>query len=681
MARDHQPYLHDLVSCVRAPVLALSPADGQIRPGGAAGIYHSDRRIVDELQVRVDGAEPVPVANGIRAAHVAWFTGVVRALGDPIADPTVTVERQRELLADGLHETITLRNHSTSTVAATIALRCGGDLAAMQVVKAGHETSRLGADKTPTGLNWADDETEVVLVADPPPSAHEPDGVLRWEIDVATGSTWQVDVTISCKQSRSVLFPAPSQVEQATLTVQAGDHRLARLVDRGIADIAGLFLADPDVPTDVFVGAGSPWFLTLFGRDSLWTARLLLPTGTDLAASTLRVLARRQGTVVDPDRDEEPGKILHEVRRADLGDALPFAPVYYGTVDATPLWICLLCEAWRWGMPADDVAKLIPHLERALVWMRDYGDADGDGFLEYQPSTEHGLSNQGWKDSHDSVQWLDGELAAAPVALCEVQGYAYAAACSAAELLAAFGRPGADEWRAWANRLSTRFREAFWVELAGERYPAIALDKDKRRVDTVSSNIGHLLGTGILDAEETALVATRLGQPDMDSGWGLRTMTSSSPRFNPLSYHGGSVWPHDTAITMLGLAATGHHDVATSLAAGLVGAAEHFDFRLPELFGGHDARQAAGPIPYPAACRPQAWAAACGVAVVQALLGLQPDVPSGRLRMSPLRNQPFGALDVDGLVVAGSRLRVRHDPAATPPLTVDGLPAGVTLES
>ena len=260
-------------------------------------------------------------------------------------------------------------------------------------------------------------------------------------------------------------------------------------------------------PGDTFLAAGAPWFFTLFGRDSLWAARMLLPLGTDLAAGTLRVLAARQGTVTDVDSAEQPGKILHEVRAKPLslgeeGRVLP--PVYYGTVDATPLWVCLLHDAWRWGMPADQVEALLPAMERALAWMTDHGDADGDGFLEYVDEGGHGLANQGWKDSGDSVQWRDGTLATGPIALCEVQAYAHEAALGGAALLEAFGRPGADRWRAWAAELATRFRAAFWVQDATGRYPAIALDADKRAVDTVTSNIGHLLGTGLLDARRGA---------------------------------------------------------------------------------------------------------------------------------------------------------------------------------
>jgi len=450
------------------------------------------------------------------------------------------------------------------------------------------------------------------------------------------------------------------------------------LVARGLADLEGLLLVDPLAPKDHFVGAGSPWYLTLFGRDSLWTARFLLPLGTELAASTLRTLARRQGTITDSERSEEPGKILHEVRRADLAGDLELPPVYFGSVDATPLWICLLADAWRWGLPAVQVTELLPHLERALAWMRDHAGTDGGGFLEYRPPSTHaqGLSNQGWKDSYDSVQWLDGRLAQSPIALCEVQGYAYEAAVKAADLLDAFEREGGDEWRAWAERLRLRFRNAFWVGTGADRYPAIALDRDKGRVDTVSSNIGHLLSSGMLDEEECGLIAHRLAQSDMNSGSGLRTMTAKSPRYNPLSYHAGSVWPHDTAITILGLAAAGHDETAASLALGLVHASEQFGFRLPELYSGHPA-----PVPYPAACRPQAWAAASAVAIVSALLGVRPDVPAGRVEIAPLRGAAFGALDVDGIVIAGRRVRVRHDPSGDSPTSVLGLPAELALDT
>jgi glycogen debranching enzyme len=261
-----------------------------------------------------------------------------------------------------------------------------------------------------------------------------------------------------------------------------------------------------------------------------------------------------------------------------------------------------------------------------MAWMRDSGDSDGDGFLEYVDTTGHGLANQGWKDSGDSIQWRDGTLADGPIALCEVQAYAYEAAVHGADLLEHFGLPGAHEWRDWAARLKSRFADEFWVDdPEGGRYPAVALDAGKQPVDSLTSNIGHLLGTGILSPEEEATVADRITSPRLDSGFGLRTLSTDSAGFWPLSYHGGSVWTHDTAIAIGGLARAGMAERASGLIEGLLRAAERFDFRMPELHSGDAASDTGTPAPYPAACRPQAWSAAAAIEVLAVRLGLRPD--------------------------------------------------------
>jgi glycogen debranching enzyme len=362
---------------------------------------------------------------------------------------------------------------------------------------------------------------------------------------------------------------------------------------------------------------------------------------------------------------------MHELRRhefvVDGVHSLP--PAYYGTVDATLLWISLLHDAWRWGMSPAEVSELIPNLEAALGWLANHADPDGDGFLEYLDTTGRGLANQGWKDSGDAMRFHDGKRARPPIALSEVQGYAYRAAIDGAALLDAFGRPGGERWRKYAAALAERFRAWYWVDGPQGRYPALALDRDKRPVDALTSNIGHLLGTGILSTSESAEVAELITSPELDSGFGLRTMSTKDGGYSPLSYHCGSVWTHDTAIVLSGLARDGHGAAAAKLAEGLLAAAEAFDYRMPELYSGDALLATPRPMPYPAACRPQAWAAASAVAVLQAMLGLYPDVPAGVTRLRPLPGAPLGAIRADNLRVAGAPVNVTIDHAGIATLT------------
>jgi glycogen debranching enzyme len=486
----------------------------------------------------------------------------------------------------------------------------------MDSIKAG-----LGSDSTP-GVTldggtaaWSGHDVDVTLTA---AGASVAADSLSWSATVPAGGSVHLEWSIEARDALAVVHAAPiDDLPWAIPTVDTNDERLERWVGRALQDLDALRLVTSAAPDQQFLAAGAPWFFTLFGRDSIWAARFMLPTGTRIAADTLRILAGLQGTDNVADTAEEPGKIMHELRRAatDIpGEGIHLPPLYFGTVDATPLWICLLHDAWRWGMAEDEVRELLPHLERALEWMRDSGDSDGDGLLEYVDHSGRGLSNQGWKDSGDSVQWRDGTLAAGPIALCEVQAYAYEAAVHGADLLEAFGGDGS-EWRAWAARLRDRFHESFWIEDAAGAYVAIALDADKRAVDTVTSNLGHLLGTGLLDERQAGLIAARLVSPELNSGYGLRTMSTDSAGYWPLSYHGGSVWTHDTAIAIAGLAQDGFRDEARELTNGLLAAASGFDYRMPELHSGDSAIEFASPVPYPAACRPQAWSAAAAISV------------------------------------------------------------------
>ena len=653
-----QPALHDLVTCLAGPTAVLSGPDGQVRARGAHGAYVADVRVISRAEVAVDGSEPEPVAAVPAGPAGAEFVSMVRTLGDDIADPTVWVRRSRIATPTGCAETITLVNVTTGPVSTTIDVALSGDLADIETVKVGAAGVPAPFHAAARGFLLRGAGLAAHITADGADASVTADGgLLRWHVTAPARGRASVGWSVRVDDPDAVVIPAPGPAPFAPPAVTADDRRLAPLVRRAVEDLAALRMCTTDQPDEQFLAAGSPWYLTLFGRDSIWAARMLLPLGTGIAQGTLATLAARQGAALDPVTAEEPGKILHELRRGEFsfGDtALP--PVYYGTVDATPLWVCLLADAWRWGLDPAVVERLLPAAERALTWMADFGDSDGDGFLEYADRSGRGLTNQGWKDSGDSIRFADGRVAAGPVALAEVQGYAHEAAVAGADLLDAFGRPGADRWRDYADRLATEFRARFWVGDEVGEYPAMALDGDKRPVDAVASNMGHLLSSGMLTGTEAARIAGRLVHPSMSSGFGLRTMSSMAGGYSPLSYHCGSVWPHDTAIAIHGLTRAGFTEQAAVLAEGLLAAGAAFDGRVPELYGGFDRSEMARPVPYPAACRPQAWSAASAVVILQAFLGVQADVPRGVVRVAP--SPRIGAVTASGLRVAGRELRV-----------------------
>ena len=646
----------------------LSGSDGQIRHEGAQGGFVADVRVLSEAIIRFDGAEPDPVAASMSGAGTAEFLSVVRSLGDPTPDPTIWLRRRRGVDVSGLLENLTVVNRSEREIRTTLSLRVDADLVEIERVKAGLPALRASSippAATPDGIRYTAAGVEVQFGF--PGARLDLAGestLAEWPMVVPARAELTVSWSLAVTDRNAAVIPTSTASTASIPRISADDRRLAPFVATSVADLLALRMSLAAQPAEEFAAAGSPWYLTLFGRDSIWAARMALPLGTELAAGTLRTLAALQGSVSNPHTDEQPGKILHELRRSTTTlshTALP--PVYYGTVDATPLWVCLLADAWRWGMPTDEVRALLPAMQRALAWMVEHGDADGDGFLDYHDDFGRGLANQGWKDSDDSVRFADGTIAVGPVALAEVQGYAYEAALAGAKLLDAFGLPDADRWRQYADQMAQRFRATFWVSDELGEYPALALDRDKRPVDAPASNMGHLLATGILSGEEAKKVADRLVHTSMSSGFGLRTMASNAAGYSPLSYHCGSVWPHDTAIAIHGLIKAGFGEQAAELARGLLAAGTAFQGRLPELFGGFAADDLPVPVPYPASCRPQAWAAAGAVVLLQAFLGLEPDVPAGVIRLSP--TTAVGALSITGLRIAGAPFDVSIDSSGT----------------
>jgi glycogen debranching enzyme len=685
-------YLNDLVSAVYAPAMCLSGPDGQIRPGGPQGLYVRDLRALSEVIVTVDGTEPVPLGYDLLGGASNGFSA---ALLNPVtkgADPQIFLVRQRSLGPDGMQEQFVFTSYSpTPGLGCRVELRLQCDLAGIGVVNAGVVNPGLPATELPpskgaAGLAWqAGSGARVVVTGTPAPDRVDPPaGTMNWDIALKRGQPVNLSVTVSLEAPDPPLFTTPSLPPplEAPLVV-ARDQRLAQFLQVSLADLRALAMTVSGTTGQTFLAAGVPWYLTLFGRDSIWAARMLLPLGTDLALGTLRALASRQGKETNARTGEEPGKILHEVRHesppAPSGDGLHWLPpVYYGTVDATALWVCLLHETWKWGAPEEEVERLLPTLQGCLAWIGRAVDRGG-GFVSYVDESGQGLSNQGWKDSFDGVQFRDGRFARPPLALCEVQGYTYQAAVAGAELAVHFGLGGSEQWLELAGGLAERFRERFWVSDDGGAFPALALEADGTPVDAPSSNMGHLLGTGMLNPAECELVAKRLGSPEMDCGYGLRTLSSRCRGFNPLSYHVGSVWAHDTAIAISGLALSGGpaaQATAASLIDGLLGAADGFAYRLPELYGGHRREPLArAPLPYPPACRPQAWSAASSVAVLTALMGWRPDMPSRQLHVSPLPSA-VGLHRVEGVMLGGVPVRAIFSPDGP---GVEGGPAGLVL--
>ncbi|AEJ42875.1 amylo-alpha-1,6-glucosidase [Alicyclobacillus acidocaldarius] len=436
----------------------------------------------------------------------------------------------------------------------------------------------------------------------------------------------------------------------------SGNESFRRWYEQGMRDIRML---QSDFGFGPFLVAGVPWYAVPFGRDSLIAARQILCVAPEVARGTLATLAHFQGTCVDPERDEQPGKILHELRDGELARSgkVPFRP-YYGSVDATPLFLILLADYWRFTGDTPFLARMLPHAERALAWMADYGDRDGDGFIEYWREAEGGIANQGWKDSGDSMVHADGSLAQGPIALAEVQAYAHMAYLAWRDIYRELGETEqAERLARLADGLRSRFLQHFWLEDRDEI--AMALDGNKRPLSVASSNMGQVLWSDILPSELAARVAKRLLQPDLFSGFGIRTLSAKERRYNPMSYHNGSVWPHDTSLVFAGLVRHGAWEEAEQIFEGLMRAQAQFPHhRLPELFCGFSREESPRPVPYPVSCSPQAWAAAVPAIVLENLLGLRPDAPRGALTMVPRLPASMQELKVHGLRIGRGTLSV-----------------------
>lgn len=639
------------ITLVHGATQALSRADGGITADTSTGIYHRDVRLVSGLAMTLNG-ESLPLLSSRRSGPAA-SDQVFALASDPHGSPTALLRRRREV-GTAVVDRYVLETYEVA-VSAEVVLAYEHDLIDVLQVKDGTSGSPRPVTRTSDG--WivdGDDGYGIDVSAEPTPIPAE-NTTLHWYVELPSHSRWSATVTHRPRRGDTAV-PDHDGMTRSSLHVRTAASGWAHAVSSAIADRDALRVEVPELDLS-YIGAGVPWYMALFGRDTLITALESAIGGSAVGLDVAESLARFQGRDTDGRTGEQPGRILHELRTggASVFD-VPSGTPYYGTVDASPLFVMLLGELHRWGADGDRLRELLPAARAAVDWCLDSGDVDGDGFIEYVPD-EDGLTNQGWKDSGDAMVHADGSQATGPIALSEVQAYLYAALLDLARLEEELGASAsATGLRERAATLRDDFTAAFWIP--EQRVVAMALDGEKRPLAVPSSNMGHVLWAGILSEDIGALAADRLAQTDLLSGWGVRTLASSAAAYSPLSYHRGSVWPHDSAVCAAGLARYGRRDAAAQVTDGLLAAAERFEWRLPELFGGQGRDEVPSPVPYPEACSPQAWSTSVPLLLLRIALGLEPDVPAGVIRLDPAL--PDGLeLEVGGIEVGEAPLALR----------------------
>ena len=664
-----EPATTDLsVALVEHTNFAVSDRAGDMLPSPYHGFFVADTRFLSRLVLRLNGRPLEALASGGDEHHGAgtFYLASPKLKGLPAA--TMTVFRDRTLTTR-LDERIRVISYAREPIEVEISLEVDADFADIFEVRGRRQLRRrITATRRPRSVRFTYEHRghrrATVLGVDRP--ARHVDGRLTFGARLEHGRPWDLNLRVEpeiAQEAGATPLPPARRTEPALVrawlrqlpTLETEDPRLARAWRRGVRDLASLLLTGP---ANRFIpAAGLPWFLAVFGRDSAITAMQTLLLGPDIANGTLRQLAGYQGTTTDAFREEEPGKIPHEVRTGELATlgSIPFGR-YYGSVDATPLYLMLYVADCRWSgwlgagrrraPPA--VREFLPAAEAALAWIERR--VDGDGMLWYAPSRKAGIRNQVWKDSDDSMRFADGSLAAPPLAAVEVQGYIIRARRGMADVFEALGRKEeARAQRLRADQLAAGL-DRFWM--ADEGTYALALDDSGRQVNGVASNAGHLLWTDAIPERRAASVAQRLLEPDMFTGWGIRTLSSRNPGYNPIGYHVGSVWPHDTSLIAHGMARAGHHAAAQQVIHGLLDATEASEGRLPELFAGFDRAATPDLVPYPSACSPQAWATGAIFLSVRTLLGIPAAEREPRWRQLAVIGAQEGAWQMDQLATS-----------------------------
>ncbi len=650
---------------------------GDILPQTDQGFYDSDTRFLSDYRFLIGGQE----FKKLTGRPVSYYSSVHYLTNpqiDNIKQGTIEVARD-QTVGNGFHEDIRVINYNAEPVELSLRMISDTDFADIFEVKAKEPTAKLeiekNFDKENNILRMIHKNTdfyrETRIKISLAPSEMFEDGLL-WRFTIDPRESWHLccdilalseeeqeyKTTYTCGEFGLVKIGAGEHFEQWRNRVASIDTNYVELqqaYEQSINDLASLRIAGPeesDVPA-----AGIPWFMTYFGRDSLITALQTLFVAPSIARGVLQTLSEYQGKEVDSISEEQPGKILHEVRFGRLakkkGSSLS---VYYGSIDSTLLFIILLHDYYLYTGDLQLLQKLKPNLQEAMAWINTYGDRDGDGYLEYKRSGENGLLNQAWKDSFDGISYSDGSTPESPLATCEVQGYAYDAKLKGSLLLDRFGETElAKAYREEAAGLKKRFVEDFWMEDA--QFFALALDKNKNRVDSIASNPGHLLWSRIVDEKKAALVADKLLSDEFYSGWGVRTLSSDAKQFNPMSYHNGSVWPHDNSIIVKGLMNYGRFAEAHRIIEGILQASKFFSYmRLPELFCGFYRKSTLVPIEYPSSNSPQAWAAGTVPFMLSSMLGISLEPNSSQVKIDPKPLPKIDRLEVKGLSLLGQKV-------------------------
>jgi glycogen debranching enzyme len=655
---------------------------GDIMPPGSpdVGFFHDDTRFLSRMELRVDGYRTVVLSSSTEqtfASQIELTTGksTMRETYE-IPENTVHIRREQLLASETLFDNFWFENFNFHELELNLELAYEADFMDVFQVR-GVARQKLGQYFLPIVRNDSivfhycgrdGIARETVIRLSPQPDAV--DGTTaRWKLRLPPFKRFHLQTTVvpqvEGKRSRSVHPDFGQQLQMRreaiaewashSTSFSANNSIFGEMVETCKADFHALQIPEK---RERVIAAGIPWFATMFGRDSIIAAYQSLMLNPQLASETLRVLASLQGKEKNDWRDEEPGKILHEYREGEMTRAgeMPFGP-YYGSVDATPLWLILLSETFNWTADEQLVKDLLPNVYRALEWIDSYGDLDGDGFIEYQRRSPKGLANQGWKDSWDAIMHHDGEVAKSPIALCEVQGYVYEAKYRMASLLRSFGDvKTADRLKKDSAEMAKRFEKAFWMPKLG--FYAMALDRDKRQAQVISSNPGQLLFTRMLPQDRAKAITQRFMCDDMFSGWGWRTMSRNERIFNPLSYHRGSVWPHDNSLIAHGMSLYEFREPANQLFTALFQAALNFrDYRLPELFCGIQRREHDEPVKYPVSCSPQAWASGAVFLMLLSVLGIRPSAARRELNIvNPALPEFLENLSIRNMRIGGSRV-------------------------